>query len=145
MSHDGSWRAACDIKISIPPLRFDPHEEARSVTDPGVGSGALLGLLAWRLNSGLSKLCSRVGEGSPSSFGDSCQLADRQSKTSVAAAFFSGLFEPSPASKILASDFTSLALKLLATTECPHSGAVLLEMKRVRQPPMLSLPVCVEI
>jgi hypothetical protein len=42
MSHDGSWHAACDLTISIPPLRFDFHEEARGVTDPGVGSGALL-------------------------------------------------------------------------------------------------------
>ena len=44
MSHDGSWRAACDIRINAPVFQFEHREEARSVTDPGVGSGALLGL-----------------------------------------------------------------------------------------------------
>jgi hypothetical protein len=43
MSHAGSWRAACKVQISTPSFRFGHREEARSVTDPGVGSGALLG------------------------------------------------------------------------------------------------------
>jgi hypothetical protein len=43
MSHDGSWRAACNVTISIPQLQFESRDEARGVTDPGVGSGALLG------------------------------------------------------------------------------------------------------
>jgi hypothetical protein len=42
MSHAGSWHAACRIRISKPWFRFGHREEARSVTDPGVGSGALL-------------------------------------------------------------------------------------------------------
>ena len=43
MSHDGSWRAACDIATWILLFHHDSPEEARGVTDPGVGSGALLG------------------------------------------------------------------------------------------------------
>jgi hypothetical protein len=48
MSHDGSWRAACDVMICIPQFHFDHREEARGVTDPGVGSGALLGDMVYR-------------------------------------------------------------------------------------------------
>jgi hypothetical protein len=48
MSHAGSWRAACNMTIRIPLLQVDFHEEARGVTDPGVGSGALFGALAYR-------------------------------------------------------------------------------------------------
>ena len=47
MSHAGSWRAACQFRFSNLSFRFDHRERARGVTDPGVGSGALLGLLAW--------------------------------------------------------------------------------------------------
>jgi hypothetical protein len=43
MSHAGSWRAACRVQLSSPSFRFGHREAARSVTDPGVGSGALLG------------------------------------------------------------------------------------------------------
>ena len=43
MSHDGSWRAACRSRISSLWFRFGHREGARSVTDPGVGSGALFG------------------------------------------------------------------------------------------------------
>jgi hypothetical protein len=43
MSHAGSWRAACSITINILLFHFDLLYEARSVTDPGVGSGALFG------------------------------------------------------------------------------------------------------
>jgi hypothetical protein len=42
MSHAGSWRAACRIRLSSLSFQFGDHENARSVTDPGVGSGALL-------------------------------------------------------------------------------------------------------
>ena len=43
MSHDGSWRAACRMTINTLLFRFGHHEVARGVTDPGVGSSALLG------------------------------------------------------------------------------------------------------
>ena len=43
MSHDGSWRAACRIRFSNEWFQFGHREVARSVTDPGVGSGALFG------------------------------------------------------------------------------------------------------
>ena len=43
MSHAGSWRAACNLTIGIPLLQLEFHEEARGVTDPGVGSSALFG------------------------------------------------------------------------------------------------------
>jgi hypothetical protein len=43
MSHDGIWRAACRIRLSIRLFHFGTHEIARGVTDVGVGSGALLG------------------------------------------------------------------------------------------------------
>src|SRR5574339_427796 len=43
MSHAGGWHAACRNRISNPWFRFGHREEARGVTDPGVGSGALLG------------------------------------------------------------------------------------------------------
>ena len=52
MSHDGSWRAACRIRISKLSFRFGHHEKARGVTDPGVGSGALLALFVSRPNDG---------------------------------------------------------------------------------------------
>src|SRR5688572_6306011 len=48
MSHDGSWRAACHITIYFLWLHFETLSIARGVTDPGVGSGALLGDLAWK-------------------------------------------------------------------------------------------------
>jgi hypothetical protein len=44
MSHDGTWRAACNVTTWILLFRFDHREVARGVTDPGVGSGALLAL-----------------------------------------------------------------------------------------------------
>ncbi len=44
MSHDGSWRAACLIRFWIQSFHFEAPEEARGVTVPGVGSGALFGL-----------------------------------------------------------------------------------------------------
>ena len=43
MSHDGSWRAACGKTKHLLGLHFGTPPEARGVTDPGVGSGALLG------------------------------------------------------------------------------------------------------
>jgi hypothetical protein len=43
MSHDGSWRAACSITIHFRCLHFETPSVARGVTDPDVGSGALLG------------------------------------------------------------------------------------------------------
>jgi hypothetical protein len=43
MSHGGSWRAACIMTIQILWFHFGIHSIARGVTDPGVGSGALLG------------------------------------------------------------------------------------------------------
>ena len=46
MSHAGSWRAACSLTISISLFHFESPEVARGVTDPGVGSGALLGLFS---------------------------------------------------------------------------------------------------
>ena len=46
MSHDGSWRAACSVTIQKPRFLFDVLEEARGVTDPGVGSGDLFGAAA---------------------------------------------------------------------------------------------------
>jgi hypothetical protein len=42
MSHDGSWRAACNNTIHFLWFHFETPSVARSVTDPGVGSGALL-------------------------------------------------------------------------------------------------------
>jgi hypothetical protein len=44
MSHDGTWRAACNVTTWILLFRCDHREVARGVTDPGVGSGALLAL-----------------------------------------------------------------------------------------------------
>jgi hypothetical protein len=46
MSHDGIWRAACFITIRTTPFHFEMDYVARGVTDVGVGSGALLGLLS---------------------------------------------------------------------------------------------------
>jgi hypothetical protein len=46
MSHDGSWHAACRIRLSNLWLRFGHRNVARSVTDPGVGSGVLFGVAA---------------------------------------------------------------------------------------------------
>ena len=43
MSHDGSGRDSCLRTISIRWFHFETPEVARGVTDPGVGSGALLG------------------------------------------------------------------------------------------------------
>ena len=43
MSHAGSWRAACSTTIRFLWFHFETHSAARGVTDPGVGSGALLG------------------------------------------------------------------------------------------------------
>jgi hypothetical protein len=48
MSHAGSWRAACSLTINFLSLHFESHSIARGVTDPGVGSGALFGDLAWK-------------------------------------------------------------------------------------------------
>ena len=42
MSHAGNGHDSCIFAISIPKLQFDHLEVARGVTDPGVGSGALL-------------------------------------------------------------------------------------------------------
>ena len=42
MSHDGSWRAACGMTINFLSLHIETHSIARGVTDPGVGSSALL-------------------------------------------------------------------------------------------------------
>jgi hypothetical protein len=42
MSHAGSWRAACGITIYFLAFHLEAHSVARGVTDPGVGSGALL-------------------------------------------------------------------------------------------------------
>jgi hypothetical protein len=53
MSHDGSWRAACSITVGILQFHFGHPEEARGVTDPGVGSGALLGRLRIIVNIAL--------------------------------------------------------------------------------------------
>ena len=44
MSHDGSGHDSCGTKKLIPLLHFENPKAARGVTDPGVGSGALLGL-----------------------------------------------------------------------------------------------------
>jgi hypothetical protein len=44
MSHDGSWRAACLNRNWILILQFEVPSVARGVTDPGVGSGDLLGI-----------------------------------------------------------------------------------------------------
>jgi len=44
MSHDGSGRAACGMTICGPRFHFVFGSLARGVTDPGVGSGALLGV-----------------------------------------------------------------------------------------------------
>ena len=40
VSHDGSWRAACNTKIYFTWFHFEAHSAARgvTVTDPGVGS-----------------------------------------------------------------------------------------------------------
>jgi hypothetical protein len=43
MSHAGIWRAACDIAIRNHLFNSITRKEARGVTDPGVGSGALFG------------------------------------------------------------------------------------------------------
>jgi hypothetical protein len=43
MSHAGIWRAACSMTIHILWFHFEVPSIARGVTDPGVGSGALLG------------------------------------------------------------------------------------------------------
>jgi hypothetical protein len=45
MSHAGSWRAACSNTIHFPWFHFETLSVARGVTDPSVGSGALLGRL----------------------------------------------------------------------------------------------------
>jgi hypothetical protein len=45
MSHDGSWRAACRTTIHLLRFQSEVPSVARGVTDPGVGSGALLGIL----------------------------------------------------------------------------------------------------
>jgi hypothetical protein len=42
MSHAGSWRAACNITIHFLKVHLEARSVARGVTDPGVGSGALL-------------------------------------------------------------------------------------------------------
>jgi hypothetical protein len=42
MSHAGSWRASCGITIHFQWFHFETPSVARGVTDPGVGSGALL-------------------------------------------------------------------------------------------------------
>ena len=48
MSHDGSWRAACSTTIYFLWFHFEAPSVARGVSDPGVGSGALLGrFLIW--------------------------------------------------------------------------------------------------
>ena len=43
MSHAGSWRAACRTTIHLLWFHFEAPSVARGVTDPGVGSGVLLG------------------------------------------------------------------------------------------------------
>jgi hypothetical protein len=43
MSHDGSWRAACNTTNRFLPFHFGDQSVARGVTDPSVGSGALFG------------------------------------------------------------------------------------------------------
>src|SRR5687767_2978237 len=45
MTHDGGWRAACRNRVSSPSFRSSHREGVRSVTDPGVGSSALLARL----------------------------------------------------------------------------------------------------
>ena len=46
MSHERSGRAACSITVLGLLLHFDVLSVARGVTDPLVGSGALLGIFA---------------------------------------------------------------------------------------------------
>jgi hypothetical protein len=48
MSHAGSWRAACLFRNWISILHCGALSVARGVTDPGVGSGALLGVFFGR-------------------------------------------------------------------------------------------------
>ena len=61
MSHDGIWRAACLVTIKTTPFRFGIHKVARGVTDPGVGSGALLG----KADEALESVQSRFNSGTP--------------------------------------------------------------------------------
>ncbi len=48
MSHDHGWRAACGMTIWIPQFHFESLSIARGVTAMVVGSGDLLGILAFR-------------------------------------------------------------------------------------------------
>jgi hypothetical protein len=43
MSHAGSWRAACSTTVRVLRFHLEAPSDARGVTDPGVGSGALFG------------------------------------------------------------------------------------------------------
>ena len=45
MSHAGSWRAACNATKYVLSFHFENPSVARGVTDPSVGSGALLGFV----------------------------------------------------------------------------------------------------
>src|SRR5688500_14242205 len=62
MSHDGSWRAACHITIYFLWLHFETLSIARGVTDPGVGSGALLARFYLLASGILPKLLENRGK-----------------------------------------------------------------------------------
>jgi hypothetical protein len=51
MSHDGSGHDSCLGSVDILWLHFEALSVARGVTDPGVGSGALLGLFGLTIRS----------------------------------------------------------------------------------------------
>jgi hypothetical protein len=80
MSHDGSWRAACRIRLSNPSFHFNHREEARSVTDPGVGSGGLFGVVARKTtetNRGETLLGDTTGSGFCDRIASSMELQTR--------------------------------------------------------------------
>jgi hypothetical protein len=80
MSHDGSWRAACIIAIHFLWFRFETPSVARGVTDPGVGSGGLFGVVARKItetNKSETSLEDTAGSGFCDRIASSIELETR--------------------------------------------------------------------